>query len=76
LRSITETVILIGERSLSMADPADRIQPWSENPMYWQLGGEPVVLIGGSVEDNLFQIHEFQEHLERKSRCRTWRSSG
>lgn len=36
----------------------DAIQPWSENPWYWQLGGKPVVLIGGSDDDNLFQWSE------------------
>ncbi len=33
----------------------DRIQPWTENPYYWQYKGEPVLLIGGSDDDNLFQ---------------------
>lgn len=32
----------------------DRIKPWTENPAYWQYEGEPVLLIGGSGEDNLF----------------------
>jgi hypothetical protein len=32
----------------------DRIQPWSENPRFWQYKGDPVLLIGGSDEDNLF----------------------
>lgn len=31
------------------------IQPWSENPWYWQYHGEPVMLLGASSDDNLFQ---------------------
>jgi len=42
----------------------DRIQPYSENPMYWQYKGEPVLLLGGSKDDNLFQIPDLREHLD------------
>ncbi len=34
---------------------SDRIQPWSEDPWYWQYKGKPVLLVGGSDDDNLFQ---------------------
>ncbi len=34
------------------------IKPWSENPWYWSYQGEPVMLIGGSDDDNLFQWQE------------------
>ncbi len=42
----------------------NRIQIYSENPRYWQYKGEPVLLLGGSVDDNLFQIPNLKEHLE------------
>ena len=42
----------------------DRIQIYKDNPRYWQFKGEPILLIGGSVEDNLFQIPNLKEHLE------------
>jgi hypothetical protein len=32
-----------------------RIQPWTENPWYWQFKGEPVMLLGAGSDDNLFQ---------------------
>ena len=32
-----------------------RIQPWSENQWYWQFNGKPVLLLGASSDDNLFQ---------------------
>lgn len=35
-----------------------RIRPWDENPRYWQYMGEPVLLLGGSDEDNLFNDPE------------------
>lgn len=31
------------------------LQPWKTNPWYWSHGGKPVLLIGGSDDDNLFQ---------------------
>lgn len=46
------------------ADDADRIQPWPQNPRYWQYKGQPVLLLGGSKDDNLFQIPDLQQHLD------------
>jgi hypothetical protein len=44
---------------------ADRIQPWSENARYWQYKGEPLLLLGGSWQDNLFNHpHELEAHLD------------
>ncbi|MBE0537683.1 MAG: hypothetical protein IH624_18615 [Phycisphaerae bacterium] len=45
------------------ADDA-RIRPYAENPSYWQYKGKPVVLIGGSKDDSLFQIPQLKEHLD------------
>jgi len=66
------------------ADDADRIQPWPKNPYYWQYKGEPVLLLGGSVEDNLFQIPGLSEHLDTLAACggnyvrctMSWRDEG
>jgi len=35
-----------------------------EYPQYWSYNGKPVLLLGGSVEDNLFQIENLEEHLD------------
>jgi hypothetical protein len=35
-------------------DDTGRIQPYSENPYYWQYKGKPMLLLGGSWQDNLF----------------------
>ncbi len=43
---------------------ADRIQPYAANPFYWQLKGAPVLLVGGSTEDNLFQIPDLEAQLD------------
>ena len=42
----------------------DRIQVYKDNPYYWQYKGNPVLPLGGSVEDNLFQIPNIREHLD------------
>ena len=34
------------------------IRPWSQNPWYWSDRGKPVLLVGGSDDDNLFQWPE------------------
>jgi len=36
----------------------NRIQPWTENPWYWQYNNKPVMLLGASSDDNLFQWPE------------------
>jgi Putative collagen-binding domain of a collagenase len=33
----------------------NRIKPWTENPWFWQYKGEPIMLLGASSDDNLFQ---------------------
>ncbi|MDX9974201.1 MAG: hypothetical protein RBU21_14545, partial [FCB group bacterium] len=50
--------LLIGVLFTVSADADAGIQPWSENPWYWTYGGEPVLLLGGSDDDNLFQWPE------------------
>ncbi|MCA9229727.1 MAG: hypothetical protein KDA57_03690 [Planctomycetales bacterium] len=40
------------------------IQPYTENPYYWQYKGQPVLLLGGSLDDNLFQLPELERHLD------------
>ncbi len=43
---------------------ADRIQPYSENPTYWQYKGNPVMLLGGSKTDHIFLLDDLREHLD------------
>jgi hypothetical protein len=45
-------------------DVLDWIKPYKENPSYWQYKGQPVLLLGGSKDDNLFQLPELKVHLD------------
>ena len=40
------------------------IKPWPENSFYWQYKGEPVLLLGGTQTDNLFQKDYLETHLD------------
>jgi len=50
-------------------DNADRIKPYTKHPCYWQYKGRPVLLLGGSKDDNLFQIPDLEEHLDEIERA-------
>jgi len=48
-------------------EPEDKVSGIKTNPdypSYWDYQGKPTLLLGGSVEDNLFQIANLEEHLE------------
>lgn len=49
---------------IAAADDENRIRPCAENPWVWEYQGEPILLIGGSDDDNLFQWPHVVEHLE------------
>ncbi len=59
--------VMVGMACLTAAfaaDNPDRIRPYTANPRYWQFKGQPVLLLGGSKDDNLFQIPDLKEHLD------------
>ncbi|HPE74654.1 MAG TPA: DUF6298 domain-containing protein [Draconibacterium sp.] len=43
---------------------SQRIKPWNENPRYWQYNGKPVLLLGASDNDNLFQNEYVKSQLD------------
>lgn len=45
------------------------IRPWPENPRYWEYGGKPLLLLGGSVDDDLFHIPWYEAHLDTLTAC-------
>ncbi|MCA9118799.1 MAG: hypothetical protein KDB11_01375 [Planctomycetales bacterium] len=47
------------------------LRPWQENSWYWSYRGQPVLLLGGSDDDNLFQWPEKQlvAQLDRLSKA-------
>ena len=64
----------LASESLVSAPPAafelDRVQPYAENRFYWQYEGEPLLLIGGTHDDNPFNAPSNDpvggmEHLEQ-----------
>ncbi|WP_194777528.1 hypothetical protein [Pararhodonellum marinum] len=68
LKVIFVAVLLLGtacEKS-QVEDKQDKpVQPFPENPFYWSYKGEPILLLGGTWQDNLFNHPEGLEgHLE------------
>ncbi len=57
-------LFLLTDICAAQAFVSARIKPSSENPRYWEYKGRPIVLLGGSKEDNLFQIPDLAEHLD------------
>jgi len=41
-----------------------QIWPWNVNPHYWQYKGKPVLLLGATDNDNLFQNDNLESHLD------------
>ena len=40
------------------------IQSYTKNSRYWQYKSQPLLLLGGSKDDNLFQIPDLEQHLD------------
>jgi len=57
-------LMLPGILSAEPSQNADRIKPYTHNPQYWQYQGAPLMLLGGSKDDNLFQISDLENHLQ------------
>lgn len=55
--------LVAGFKGIEAQTGEDWIKPYSENPHYWQYNGEPILLLGGTKDDNLFQIPDLEEHL-------------
>ena len=57
-------VLIVVAHAAIHAVADDGLRPYEENPSYWQYRGEPVLLLGGSDDDNLFQLPNLEAHLE------------
>lgn len=58
-------LLAMGVCAEAMAAAEDEsIRPCARNPRYWQYRGQPVLLLGGSDDDNLFQYPQLREHLD------------
>jgi hypothetical protein len=60
------SVLLIMVHTLNSAQG---IQPYEKNPFYWEFRGKPCLLVGGSVDDDLFQVSWFEPHLDTLAAC-------
>lgn len=50
--------VLLGSVCVVWSADQESVQPYAANPYYWQFRGKPQLLIGGSSDDNLFQLEE------------------
>src|SRR5690606_24736349 len=59
-------IIFIGVscESNKNANIESHLKPYAENPRYWQYKGEPILLLGATDDDNLFQMENLAEHLD------------
>ncbi len=63
-------VILYCVLGMLLANDNNRIRPYGKNPYYCQYRGEPLLLIGGSGEDNLFNHPiNLAAHLDKLAAC-------
>lgn len=58
------TALFIAVTCAALAKADDAIQPHASNPGYWQYKGEPILLLGGSNDDNLFQTPGLETYLD------------
>lgn len=45
----------MGRGATAFLNLAEPLVPWPGNPWYWSSQGQPILLVGGSDDDNLFQ---------------------
>lgn len=56
VRNIVLLALILGSGPVVLSDnAAAQIEPYTDNPWYWQYQGNPIMLYGGSNRDNLFQ---------------------
>ena len=63
---ILQPMTLTGQSVSNSENDFQGIKPYTQNEWYWQYKGEPVILIGGSDDDNLFQWtgNKLTDHLD------------
>lgn len=61
-------VIQIGQKHITPNKPPQKIsspiKPSTSTKQYWSMNGDHIMLLGGSVEDNLFQYPDIVAHLD------------
>ncbi len=64
LRVASWCLVLMATGVGQMLGGAGRIVPGKQHPWYWEQGGRPMVLLGGSNDDNLFQDPDVEAQLD------------
>ena len=54
-RTIGLVVATLVVSGVLLGSQVSAIEPYANNPWYWAVDGQPVLLLGGSDDDNLFQ---------------------
>lgn len=64
-RCLLAISVVVTMSSTYAADPDSApLRPYDQNRSYWQYHGHPVLLLGGSKDDSLFQIPDLRQHLD------------
>jgi len=63
---ISQSMILKGQNVSTPDVDFQGIKPYTQNQWYWQYHDEPIILVGGSDDDNLFQWtgKQLTDHLD------------
>ena len=64
LLALLSTLALAPAAPLAAETPPGSIAVSPTHPQFWSRDGENVLLLGGSIEDNLFQIPDLEAHLD------------
>ena len=64
--STLQSMTLAGQSASISDNDFEGIKPYAHNQWYWQYRGEPIILMGGSNEDNLYQWtgKQLTDHLD------------
>lgn len=60
----TAALLASGLCSIAPAVGQGVLKPYDKQPGYWQYKGEPILLLGASGDDNLFQMEDPVSHLD------------
>ena len=62
-------IFLFGNLFQIFAQESTGIEYYRANKSYWQYNGKPILLLGGSSEDNLFQVENLEEEIDIIKNC-------
>lgn len=63
-RTLTILTVAVLASPIGAGEVPSPITASASHPQFWERDGEPVLLLGGSKEDNLFQVPDLSAHLD------------